>query len=36
MMGHKTHEIEAILGEGKKDCIFRPEDVVFLNDAESL
>ena len=36
MMGHKSHEILAILGEGKKDCIFRPEDVVFLNDAESL
>lgn len=36
MMGHKSQEIESIIGEGKKDCIFRPEDVVFLNDAESL
>ncbi len=36
LMGHRSQDIEAILGEGKKDCIFRPEDLVFTGDAESL
>lgn len=36
LMGHRSQDIGSILGEGKKDCIFRPEDLVFTGDAESL
>jgi len=31
VMGRDSSEIERILGKGYKDCIFRPEDMVFLN-----
>lgn len=36
LMGHETHEIASLLGSGHKDCIFRPEDMVVLNDEQSL
>ncbi len=29
LQGHKSSEIETVLGKGRKDVIFRPEDVVF-------
>ena len=29
LQGHKSSEIETVLGKGSKDVIFRPEDVVF-------
>lgn len=29
LQGHKSSEIEIVLGKGRKDVIFRPEDVVF-------
>lgn len=31
--GKKSSEIKKILGDGHKDCIFRPEDSVVLEDA---
>ncbi len=35
MKGHKSADIEKIVANGHKDCIFRPEDLVFT-DAQSL
>ena len=32
VQGHKSSEIAAILGEGRKDVIFRPEDLVFMDN----
>ncbi|MGE4583890.1 MAG: glutamate 5-kinase [Sphaerochaeta sp.] len=32
--GHSSKDIEAILGEGHKGVIFRPEDLVLLDDVE--
>ena len=32
IQGHKSSEIAAILGEGRKDVIFRPEDLVFMDN----
>ena len=32
IQGHKSSEIAAILGEGRKDVIFRPEDLVFTGN----
>ena len=29
LQGHKSSEIGNIIGEGRKDVIFRPEDLVF-------
>ena len=29
LQGHKSSEIESVLGKGRKDVIFRPEDLVF-------
>ncbi|WP_320130579.1 glutamate 5-kinase [uncultured Sphaerochaeta sp.] len=34
LAGHNSTDIEAILGSGHKDVIFRPEDLVFLDNAE--
>jgi glutamate 5-kinase len=34
LAGHKSTDIEEILGSGKKDVIFRPEDLVFLDNVE--
>ncbi|AEV30932.1 glutamate 5-kinase [Sphaerochaeta pleomorpha str. Grapes] len=34
LAGHKSKDIEEILGSGKKDVIFRPEDLVFLDNVE--
>lgn len=31
--GHNSNDIEALLGPGKKVVIFRPEDLVFLNES---
>lgn len=36
IMGHNSADIEKLVGSGHKDCIFRPEDVVFVKDAQSL
>ena len=36
MMGHRSDEIDTILGKGHKDCIFRPEDLVVVKDDSSL
>lgn len=36
MKGHNSADIEKIVGNGRKDCIFRPEDLVFIRDAQSL
>lgn len=36
LIGHVSQDIASILGEGHKDCIFRPEDMVVLNDEQSL
>lgn len=36
LVGHKSSEIPLILGQGAKDCIFRPEDLVFIEDAFTL
>ena len=30
LQGHKSSEIDSILGKGRKDVIFRPEDLVFM------
>ncbi|MGH4038928.1 MAG: glutamate 5-kinase [Sphaerochaeta sp.] len=32
--GHNSSDIEGLLGKGRKDVIFRPEDLVFLNESE--
>ena len=29
LQGHRSSDIEKILGKGRKDVIFRPEDLVF-------
>ncbi len=34
LMGHDSKDIQGILGSGKKDVLFRPEDLVFLEDVE--
>lgn len=36
MKGHNSADIEKIVKDGRQDCIFRPEDLVFLTDAQSL
>ena len=36
MKGHNSADIEKLVGNGHKDCIFRPEDLVFIKDAQSL
>lgn len=36
IMGHNSADIEKLVGSGHKDCIFRPEDLVFVKDAQSL
>lgn len=33
MMGHRSSELDGLLGEGHKDCIFRPEDMVVIDDS---
>ncbi len=33
LQGHRSSEIESILGKGRKDVIFRPEDLVFTESA---
>ena len=30
LQGHKSYEIETLLGGGKKDVVFRPEDLAFI------
>ena len=30
LLGHKSYEIETLIGGGKKDVIFRPEDLAFI------
>ena len=32
IQGHKSSDIEALLGYGKKDVIFRPDDIVVVGD----
>jgi glutamate 5-kinase len=32
--GHNSCDIEGLLGKGRKDVIFRPEDLVFLDESE--
>jgi len=32
--GHRSDEIPALLGSGNKDVVFRPEDLVFLNESD--
>ena len=32
--GHSSKDIEALLGKGGKDVLFRPEDLVLLDDVE--
>ncbi len=32
IQGHRSSDIPAILGEGRKDVIFRPEDLVFIEN----
>lgn len=32
--GHNSSDIEGLLGKGRKDVIFRPEDLVFLNESK--
>ncbi len=32
IQGHRSSDIIKILGEGRKDVIFRPEDIVFIKD----
>ncbi|HAP57330.1 MAG TPA: glutamate 5-kinase, partial [Sphaerochaeta sp.] len=32
--GHSSKDIQRILGTGYKDMIFRPEDLVLLDDVE--
>lgn len=32
ILGHKSSEIDSILGQGRKDVVFRPEDMVELED----
>lgn len=34
VVGKKTSEVKKILGDSHKDCIFRPEDSVVIEDAE--
>jgi glutamate 5-kinase len=36
LMGHESQEIPALLGEGRKDCVFRPEDMVVLDNGQSI
>lgn len=33
MMGHRSSELDGLLGEAHKDCIFRPEDMVVIDDS---
>lgn len=32
--GHNSDDIKELLGPGKKDVIFRPEDMVFINESK--
>ena len=32
IQGHSSSDIQALLGEGRKDVIFRPEDLVFIDN----
>ncbi|MBK5200150.1 MAG: glutamate 5-kinase [Spirochaetaceae bacterium] len=32
--GHNSSDIEVLLGKGRKDVIFRPEDLVFLDESK--
>ncbi len=32
LQGHKSYEIERLIGGGKKDVVFRPEDMVFIGN----
>ena len=32
LQGHKSSDIESVLGKGRKDVIFRPEDLVFTEN----
>jgi glutamate 5-kinase len=34
LAGHSSNDIEGILGSGRKDVIFRPEDLVLLDNVE--
>ncbi len=36
MMGKQSGELDALLGNDHKDCIFRPEDLVVVKDDSSL
>lgn len=36
MMGKQSSELDALLGNDHKDCIFRPEDLVVVKDDSSL
>ena len=36
VQGHKSSDIEKLLGSGRKDVVFRPEDVAVVSEDEQV